>query len=65
MAPLIPIFVGVLCGLFAAFKSGNPFVFVLGFLFGIVLTVALSVFIVSLVLPAARSILRGFKKGPH
>jgi len=65
MALLLPIFVGILCGILAALQARNPFMFILGFFFGLVLAVALSVFITSLVVPAIRSILGGSKKGPQ
>jgi len=59
---LLAIVAGILCGILAAVKAGNPFVFILGFFAGLVLVVALHVLIAVLVIPAVRSIRKGSKK---
>jgi len=58
----LAIVAGILCGILAAFKAGNPFVFILGFFAGLVLFVALHVLIAVLIIPAVRSLRKGSKK---
>jgi hypothetical protein len=60
---LLAIVAGIVCGILAAFKAGNPIVFILGFFAGLVLVVALYVLIAVLIIPAVRSLRKGSKKG--
>ena len=60
----LAIVAGIVFGILAALKAGNPIVFLLGFFAGLVLVVALYVLIAVLIIPAVRSIWKGSKKGP-
>ena len=45
---------GIACGIFMAIKAGNPFVFILGFMVGLVFIMAIYVLIALIMVPAIK-----------
>jgi ABC-type dipeptide/oligopeptide/nickel transport system permease component len=45
---------GIACGIFMAIKAGNPFVFILGFMVGLVFIMAVYVLIALILVPAVK-----------
>ena len=45
---------GIACGIFMAIKAGNPFVFILGFMVGLVFIMAVYVLIALIMVPAIK-----------
>jgi len=45
---------GIACGVFMAMKAGNPFVFILGFMVGLVFIMAVYVLIALIMAPAIK-----------
>jgi hypothetical protein len=45
---------GITCGIFMAMKAGNPFVFILGFMVGLVFIMAVYVLIALIMVPAIK-----------
>ena len=54
--------VGIACGIFMAIKAGNPFVFILGFMVGLVFIMAVYVLIALIMAPAVKIFWENFKR---
>ena len=52
---------GIACGIFMAIKAGNPFVFILGFMVGMVFIMAVYVLIALILVPAGKIFWENFK----
>jgi hypothetical protein len=54
---------GIACGIFMAIKAGNPFVFILGFMVGLVFIMAVYVLIALIMAPAIKIFWEKLKRG--
>ena len=52
---------GIACGIFMAIKAGNPFVFILGFMVGLVFIMVVYVLIALILAPAIKIFWENFK----
>ena len=53
---------GIACGIFMAIKAGNPFVFILGFMVGLVFIMVVYVLIALILVPAIKFFGGNFKR---
>jgi len=53
---------GIACGIFMAIKAGNPFVFILGFMVGLVFVMAVYVLIAFVLAPAIKDFAAHLKR---
>jgi len=53
---------GIACGIFMAIKAGNPFVFILGFMVGLVFIIAVYVLIALILAPAVNFFWENLKR---
>lgn len=53
---------GIACGILMAIKAGNPFVFILGFMVGLVFVMAMYVLIVIIMVPTIKILWENFKR---
>jgi hypothetical protein len=56
---------GIVCGILLAFKAGNPLVFILGFMVGLVFIMAMYVLVALIVIPAIKIFLGKRQKKPN